>query len=243
MITDKEITAFWKDYYAYLSNERDLVPISFLFLWVAIILRRSIRKKYYSGNKSALNTNLWYILKDDLKNSKRNGGNDYSYLDYGEESFKKRYKLLGIIALELKNSLYSSYIWMLRNNVWNYKETYSIDEQGIYNEVIFVKSSLTKNGISLKKVYKWAEIMYTDKADNILANRGSKFNYENSIIGEQEVYYRTINNIVHGRYSRVYTWIILPFGYQILREIQKGTGGLRFRYRNKFKLIKFSEKI
>jgi len=244
-ITDTEIKDFWSKYKDNLKTEKQLVVLAFVFLPIAIIWRKSIREKYYKGNASNLITNLWYILKDDFKQEEKvNGKNDYDYLDYGEKSFRERFKLLWFIPFKLNKSFFAAYMWMLRNNIWNYKETVAEEENGVYNDLKWVTTTLIQ-GIKFVtyQLAKWAEIKYTDKNDTGVANRGDKFSFEHTIRGEQEVYYRTYGGFVHGRYSYVYTKFKLPFGYQIIKEIQKGAGGEYFRYRNKTKIIKFDEEL
>lgn len=244
-ITDKEIKSFWDRYETNLKTEKELAILAYIFLPIAIIFRRYIREKYYKGNASALITNLWYLLKDDFKDQgKVNGKNDYAYLDYGEQSFRNRFKLFWFIPFKLNKSAFAAYMWMLRNNIWNYKETVAEEENGIYDDVDFKICNLKKNNQEINcRISTWAELKYTDSNDEGVANRGDKFSLEHSVTGEQEVYYRTFNDLVHGRYSKVYTWLKLPFGYQIAKEIQKGAGGNYFRYRNKTKLLKYSDEL
>jgi hypothetical protein len=244
-ITREEIQKFWNKYNRNLKKEKKLVVLAFILLLPAMLNRRSIRKKYYTGNSSRLNTTLWHILKDDFKKQDRiNGKNDYDYLDYGEKSFRERFKLLWFIPFKLNKSFFAAYMWMLRNNIWNYKETVAEEENGVYNDLKWITTTLIQ-GIKFVtyQLGKWAEIRYTDKNDSGVANRGDKFSFEHTIRGEQEVYYRTYGGLVHGRYSYVYTKFKLPFGYQIIKEIQKGAGGEYFRYRNKTKIIKFDEEL
>ncbi len=245
MITEKEIANFWERYKANLDNEKDLVPLAYLFLPIAMLFRVYIRRKYYETEPSILITNLWFLLKDDFKKEDReNGKNNYKWLDYGEQSFRDRFKLFWFIPFKLKKSFFAAWMWLLRNNLWNYKETVAEEENGVYNDVYFDKSRLKKGrNLIPPKIKTWAELMYVEKNDKTPANRGSIFSYEHTVRGEQEVYYRTFGGLVHGRYSRVYTVMMLPFGYQIALEIQKGAGGQWFRYRKKTKLIKCKEKL
>lgn len=242
-ITDKEIQAFWNRFETNLKKEKELAVLAYIFLPIAIIFRESIRRKYYEGNASALITNLWYMLKD-YKADNIPGKIDYAWLDHGEESWRKRFKLLWFIPFPLNESKYAAYMWMLRNNIWNRKRSTAEIENGVYKNALFLISKLKKgNDKLLRKISNWAELMYVEKEDATPANRGSIFSFEHTIRGEQEVYYRTFNGLVHGRYSKVYTLMKLPFGYQLAREVQKGTGGKNSRYRKKTKLIKHKDNL
>jgi hypothetical protein len=198
-----------------------LIPLAYVIYPISYVLRKFLRKWYYSGNtiKKILSIPLWIVLDDEVFY----GSGD----DYGEQWWKN-VNNIKVWELGSWQRFVVAYKWgVIRNPAWNQYQIFK-PKDGI-KQIVSESGTLVKDG-DVVSLLNFAVLKYVDSSGQYTDNQGEFLSLKYSVIGKSKVWY-IVGGTLYWRHSMAKKigkyWVELHLGtndrrYTIRFKIKKG---------------------